>query len=151
MRSKSWPPVRHWREWLSWVEKEGNDERSAAPGGHPEGRLRPDVGRDARRLEGRGPAVRGLGDLPRQCVPGRRRPAVRVPVHRVARPGRPALGRRREDVGTGDRKSTRLNSSHLVISYAVFCLKKNNRIGPPAARESYLAIPSNMDAARQAE
>src|SRR5256885_10435035 len=25
----------------------------------------------------------------------------------------------------GDRKSTRLNSSHLVISYAVFCLKKN--------------------------
>src|SRR5256885_12800770 len=28
----------------------------------------------------------------------------------------------------GDRKSTRLNSSHLVISYAVFCLKKKNRI-----------------------
>src|SRR5256885_7508147 len=27
-----------------------------------------------------------------------------------------------------DRKSTRLNSSHLVISYAVFCLKKKNRI-----------------------
>src|SRR5256885_5777697 len=27
-------------------------------------------------------------------------------------------------VGAGDRKSTRLNSSHLVISYAVFCLKK---------------------------
>src|SRR5256885_12253974 len=26
----------------------------------------------------------------------------------------------------GDRKSTRLNSSHLVISYAVFCLKKTN-------------------------
>src|SRR5256885_4067918 len=26
--------------------------------------------------------------------------------------------------GTRDRKSTRLNSSHLVISYAVFCLKK---------------------------
>src|SRR5260221_1864658 len=25
-----------------------------------------------------------------------------------------------------DRKSTRLNSSHTVISYAVFCLKKNN-------------------------
>src|SRR5688500_19740243 len=25
-----------------------------------------------------------------------------------------------------DRKSTRLNSSHLVISYAVFCLNKNN-------------------------
>src|SRR5260221_3355804 len=28
----------------------------------------------------------------------------------------------------GDRKSTRLNSSHTVISYAVFCLKKKNRV-----------------------
>src|SRR5688500_19997699 len=28
------------------------------------------------------------------------------------------------DNGVVDRKSTRLNSSHLVISYAVFCLKK---------------------------
>src|SRR2546426_4075585 len=32
------------------------------------------------------------------------------------------LGQRRED-----RKSTRLNSSHLVISYAVFCLKKKKK------------------------
>src|SRR2546426_5323388 len=30
-------------------------------------------------------------------------------------------------VQKGDRKSTRLNSSHLVISYAVFCLKKKKR------------------------
>src|SRR2546426_8739845 len=30
----------------------------------------------------------------------------------------------------GDRKSTRLNSSHLVISYAVFCLKKKKRTTP---------------------
>src|ERR1022692_1429882 len=29
-----------------------------------------------------------------------------------------------------DRKSTRLNSSHLVISYAVFCLKKKKKIVP---------------------
>src|SRR5256885_12452305 len=29
-----------------------------------------------------------------------------------------------------DRKSTRLNSSHLVISYAVFCLKKKNKDNP---------------------
>src|SRR5256885_4379771 len=29
-----------------------------------------------------------------------------------------------------DRKSTRLNSSHLVISYAVFCLKKKNHSTP---------------------
>src|SRR5256885_1755155 len=32
----------------------------------------------------------------------------------------------RWDLDTTDRKSTRLNSSHLVISYAVFCLKKKN-------------------------
>src|SRR2546426_6021814 len=30
------------------------------------------------------------------------------------------------DTAMRDRKSTRLNSSHLVISYAVFCLKKKN-------------------------
>src|SRR5256885_8386525 len=30
----------------------------------------------------------------------------------------------------GDRKSTRLNSSHLVISYAVFCLKKKHPHSP---------------------
>src|SRR5438034_2490464 len=29
--------------------------------------------------------------------------------------------------GTRDRKSTRLNSSHTVISYAVFCLKKKKK------------------------
>src|SRR2546426_3394109 len=31
----------------------------------------------------------------------------------------------------GDRKSTRLNSSHLVISYAVFCLKKKKKAPSP--------------------
>src|SRR2546421_5912386 len=34
--------------------------------------------------------------------------------------------RRRGDAVQGDRKSTRLNSSHDQISYAVFCLKKKN-------------------------
>src|SRR5205807_5545091 len=36
---------------------------------------------------------------------------------------------RRNEI-TQDRKSTRLNSSHLVISYAVFCLKKKNHLSP---------------------
>src|SRR5256885_7496906 len=36
------------------------------------------------------------------------------------------VGRDRAAADT-DRKSTRLNSSHLVISYAVFCLKKKNK------------------------
>src|SRR2546430_11056747 len=31
-----------------------------------------------------------------------------------------------ESISSGDRKSTRLNSSHSQISYAVFCLKKKN-------------------------
>src|SRR5258708_29513677 len=30
-------------------------------------------------------------------------------------------------LGQGDRKSTRLNSSHQIISYAVFCLKKKKK------------------------
>src|SRR2546426_9230295 len=34
---------------------------------------------------------------------------------------------RRLDTALQDRKSTRLNSSHLVISYAVFCLKKKTK------------------------
>src|SRR5256885_11362763 len=33
-----------------------------------------------------------------------------------------------------DRKSTRLNSSHLVISYAVFCLKETTRQAPSPVR-----------------
>src|SRR2546426_6561226 len=35
--------------------------------------------------------------------------------------------RRQILTGAQDRKSTRLNSSHLVISYAVFCLKKKKK------------------------
>src|SRR5256885_4054934 len=38
----------------------------------------------------------------------------------------------------GDRKSTRLNSSHLVISYAVFCLKKKKIIDQRHYRKSRL-------------
>src|SRR5690606_40620315 len=38
----------------------------------------------------------------------------------LLRPGRPFV------VAFADRKSTRLNSSHVKISYAVFCLKKKN-------------------------
>src|SRR2546426_4325183 len=36
-----------------------------------------------------------------------------------------------DEIGLLDRKSTRLNSSHLVISYAVFCLKKKNSCNVP--------------------
>src|SRR2546430_10050326 len=36
---------------------------------------------------------------------------------------------RNENAGDRDRKSTRLNSSHSQISYAVFCLKKKKKAG----------------------
>src|SRR2546430_11515108 len=39
----------------------------------------------------------------------------------------PKLWTEFRETGTGDRKSTRLNSSHSQISYAVFCLKKKNQ------------------------
>src|SRR5256885_5281833 len=41
-----------------------------------------------------------------------------------------------------DRKSTRLNSSHLVISYAVFCLKKKKK--NPRSEQSVCASPSTI-------
>src|SRR2546426_7778264 len=41
-------------------------------------------------------------------------------------PGRGSSDRRKRE--SRDRKSTRLNSSHLVISYAVFCLKKKKQL-----------------------
>src|SRR5215208_6114975 len=41
---------------------------------------------------------------------------------------------------SGDRKSTRLNSSHVATSYAVFCLKKQMTVGPPLAAAAELAL-----------
>src|SRR5690606_39668098 len=61
---------------------------------------------------------------------GRRRSGGRdrFPVHRV---GRKSADCRSQSAapqfGSVDRKSTRLNSSHVKISYAVFCLKKKKR------------------------
>src|SRR5437879_9599902 len=42
--------------------------------------------------------------------------------------GDPGVGRFVDGGGGEDRKSTRLNSSHRCISYAVFCLKKKRKI-----------------------
>src|SRR5690349_22360483 len=49
--------------------------------------------------------------------------AVCVTTCAATRPGRRRCGPARD----ADRKSTRLNSSHVEISYAVFCLKKKKR------------------------
>src|SRR3712207_8550026 len=49
-------------------------------------------------------------------------------VRLAPRPARPSGGRRAAGGLAVDRKSTRLNSSHANISYAVFCLKKKNTL-----------------------
>src|SRR5438034_1879661 len=68
-----------------------------------------------RSLRARVPSRANERHLPVRRVQGRRRHANgdRAPDARLRRP---------------DRKSTRLNSSHTVTSYAVFCLKKKNEI-----------------------
>src|SRR6266480_997764 len=56
-------------------------------------------------------------------------PLKLLPVLRV--PGRRSLLAGPSDPDSnGDRKSTRLNSSHMSISYAVFCLKKKKKLSP---------------------
>src|SRR2546426_3020813 len=86
----------------------------------------PDVVEGERALE--------AGGVPRGRVDGRvdleerdahdggaGRPALEVERHAAVGANVPGAG---DEDRTVDRKSTRLNSSHLVISYAVFCLKK---------------------------
>src|SRR3712207_8784075 len=76
--------------------------------------------------------------FPEQCL-GRQRPRsheghlaphhveqLRELVQGVA--AQQTAERRRPALEVPDRKSTRLNSSHANISYAVFCLKKKNKI-----------------------
>src|SRR3712207_8579026 len=87
---------------------------------------------DALPISGR-PDRAGHGHNPRpfgHAPKSRRRGAGTRERGRAAPSGR---GRR----GREDRKSTRLNSSHANISYAVFCLKKKGR-GPGADREKDL-------------
>src|SRR5687768_18231507 len=82
---------------------------------NPQGSRRPDRG--AGRLDRRG--HRGLGA------------DARIPLAKPEEPKSPfARGLRtagKAPQAQGDRKSTRLNSSHGYISYAVFCLKKKKK------------------------
>src|SRR5438874_6798989 len=71
----------------------------------------------------------GLAGRPRDC--------------RATGPSRGApAGRRR--LGVADRKSTRLNSSHVEISYAVFCLKKKKKNAAKLKRDR--PVPLSIDA-----
>src|SRR5438132_7067546 len=71
----------------------------------------------------------GLGVVParrnRYAAPAARStPATRSPQPRTLSS---VVGVGHKRIGRRDRKSTRLNSSHTVISYAVFCLKTKTR------------------------
>src|SRR3712207_8083749 len=67
-------------------------------------------------------AIEAYARAPDGRAPHHRSPA---PVPPVPATGRLPLGTVPTDAGAAsDRKSTRLNSSHANISYAVFCLKK---------------------------
>src|SRR2546426_8579586 len=61
--------------------------------------------------------LRQLGGQPKKSEQAAAAGVLRLRDHRRDVPGERAR----------DRKSTRLNSSHLVISYAVFCLKKKKK------------------------
>src|SRR5438034_7173754 len=73
----------------------------------------------------------GLGELEDRRAPRPLQTALRDRDAAVRAMAARGLGEIEDSSSIGalakDRKSTRLNSSHTVISYAVFCLKKNNR------------------------
>src|SRR5436190_3182710 len=80
----------------------------------------------------RAPPARPRRRAPQRCpatgrgrLPTRRRARARAGRGRGG-DGR-SEGRRGPTAACRDRKSTRLNSSHTVISYAVFCLKKKKK------------------------
>src|SRR5438552_14301206 len=60
--------------------------------------------------------------------------------HRAGRSHRPPAS---PSSAPADRKSTRLNSSHQIISYAVFCLKKKKKKQNLASQSPNLSLSSN--------
>src|SRR5256885_12986905 len=73
--------------------------------------------------------------------------ALPIPHRRSERPDRAPAARSSSwprAPPTRDRKSTRLNSSHLVISYAVFCLKKKKKSNSLSVDTKYLTEPTGI-------
>src|SRR5438034_4809237 len=73
----------------------------------------------------RSPLGAGDGDFARG--PGREASRVHQNIDEPRPPAQALAPRAVHLAEDGDRKSTRLNSSHTVISYAVFCLKKKKK------------------------
>src|SRR5205807_4341813 len=68
--------------------------------------------------------TRRSSDLPRETKDPHHAKHDDLYAKMVSVTARLAASRNKQVMRMKDRKSTRLNSSHLVISYAVFCLKK---------------------------
>src|SRR5579884_3668653 len=75
----------------------------------------------------------GMPDAPARtsyspcCRVRKRQPSLRRRTRNTATACRPETPYCPETAACRDRKSTRLNSSHVAISYAVFCLKKKKK------------------------
>src|SRR6266496_1006395 len=92
------------------------------------GRTGPGADRALRLRSGRHhPRRRDPADQPGRGAPGRRRPDAGHDPGHAEGPRRAARFPDRAAITGQDRKSTRLNSSHVEISYAVFCLKKKKK------------------------
>src|SRR5437588_6532359 len=81
----------------------------------------------------------GVGEVDRLAQAG----DVRIRVDRVGG----GVDDDRHQPARGDRKSTRLNSSHTVTSYAVFCLKKKRPMRLPSLAPVVPGPPSLLPAA----
>src|SRR5690606_40535774 len=99
------------------------EEQPAQEGGRLALGRGPPCGTDVRaEREGARAAVRGADQDEARQLRGARRGRVGCQRQAVELPRGEPVGREDED-----RKSTRLNSSHVKISYAVFCLKKKKK------------------------
>src|SRR5690625_6356146 len=89
-------------------------------------------------------AADGSSGGPFDSRSGQRPPLTPRPSGQVARRKVPTSMKVRRNlihiplIIMGDRKSTRLNSSHVAISYAVFCLKKKKHTGTRESRYQHL-------------
>src|SRR5690349_22514329 len=112
--------------WCCALEKEftgANELRELAARG-PERKLSPFVMAE-KAIPRQGMTVEGGGEV----TSGTHSPTLDCEIGLAYLPAAAAIAGTEISIDVRDRKSTRLNSSHVEISYAVFCLKKKIKIG----------------------
>src|SRR5256885_5047211 len=116
------PRTRSWSSRATWSTSAASATQGGQPSGRPPFLDPPFSGADARARLCPGSPFSSRGP---SCATAFHRQDFPAPMPRCSRHS----AAMRTTVGlSADRKSTRLNSSHLVISYAVFCLKKKKII-----------------------